>query len=64
MFPVGDWQFYIVTLVAIGALFLVVRPFWPRRKKPGCGGCGITAPATRPGSAAGDPPSRPRDTER
>ena len=31
--PLGDWQFYVVTIIAIAALVVVTRPFWPRRRK-------------------------------
>ena len=30
--PIDDWQFYIVTLVAIGGLWMLKRTLWPGRK--------------------------------
>lgn len=29
--PAGDWQFWVVTALAVGAVYLLVRPFLPRR---------------------------------
>ena len=31
--PFGDWQFWLVTLVALAGLAFVVRPFLPRKRK-------------------------------
>ncbi len=31
--PVGDWQFWVVTVVAIGGVVLLVRVFRPVKKK-------------------------------
>lgn len=30
--PIGDWQFWVVTIVAIGALVVLYRLFVPRKK--------------------------------
>lgn len=30
--PWTDWQFWLVTAAAVGALAIVVRPFLPRRR--------------------------------
>ncbi len=47
--PYDDWQFWVVTLLAIGGLAMVIRPLLPRRKDdPRCGSCPT-------GSAASDP---------
>ncbi len=32
-FPVGDWQFWMVTALALGAAFVVIRTLVPRRRK-------------------------------
>jgi len=37
--PIGDWQFWIVTLVAGLGLWKLVRTFWPKRKTTGCTHC-------------------------
>ena len=38
--PWTDWQFWIVTLLALGGLVMVVRPLIPsRRGGAGCGSC-------------------------
>ncbi len=29
--PLGDWQFYVVTGAALGAIWLIIRPFLPRK---------------------------------
>ena len=46
--PFDDWQFYVVTLVALWGLWALLRPFLPRDRKaePGC-------PTCASGSAAG-----------
>ena len=36
--PFGDWQFWVVTIFAIGALWFVIRRFLPRKRADG-GGC-------------------------
>ena len=33
--PLGDWQFWVVTLAAIAGLVFAVRTILPRRKKSG-----------------------------
>lgn len=39
--PWGDWQFWIVTGLALGAAFAVIRPMLPsRERKAACPGCG------------------------
>ena len=44
--PVGDWQFWIVTLVAVAGIVLIVRPLLPSKTPaPPCGGCAKAAPA-------------------
>lgn len=35
--PLGDWQFYVVTGAALGAVWLVVRPLLP--SKSGSASC-------------------------
>ncbi len=30
--PFDDWQFYIVTITAIGGLWMLKRSLWPSRK--------------------------------
>jgi predicted permease len=30
--PLGDWQFWVVTLIAIAAAWIVIRVLLPRRK--------------------------------
>lgn len=38
--PFDDWQFWVVTLVALGGLVLVIRPLLPKKNAaPGCGTC-------------------------
>ncbi len=39
--PLDDWQFWVVTALAASAVWIVVAPLLPRkRKKPGpCPGC-------------------------
>ena len=47
--PLGDWQFYVVTALALTSLWLVVKPFVGSRGKGdgGCHTCGGGAAATR-----------------
>jgi hypothetical protein len=33
--PLGDWQFWVVTVVALAGLWLVIRTVAPRRKGTG-----------------------------
>lgn len=45
-FPWTDWQFYAVTVVMIGGVWQLVRPFLPRANrgsKAGCPGCDTCA---------------------
>ena len=45
IFPWHDWQFWIVTGMAIAGLLILVRPFVRlRRSGPGCPGCEGCAP--------------------
>ncbi len=42
--PINDWQFWVVTAMAFGAVVFVVRPFLPtkhnrNRNASACGGC-------------------------
>ncbi len=37
--PLDQWQFYIVTAVALAAVYVLLRPFL-RRGGSTCGGCG------------------------
>jgi|CXWL01.1.fsa_nt_gi hypothetical protein len=45
-----DWQFWVVTAVAAGGLFLLIRPLLSRKTPaPGCGHCdGCAAPPSPP----------------
>ncbi|MHC4833885.1 MAG: hypothetical protein ACYTFH_08375 [Planctomycetota bacterium] len=43
--PLGDWQFWVVTAIALAGVTLVVRPLLPSSKSSttsctGCGGAG------------------------
>jgi len=33
--PWHDWQFWLVTVLAVWGLWMLSRPFWPRRKADG-----------------------------
>lgn len=41
MFPVGDWQFWVVTLITAFACYVLVKPFLKQKKtaSDGCAGC-------------------------
>ncbi|HEX2253721.1 MAG TPA: hypothetical protein VHQ65_10690 [Thermoanaerobaculia bacterium] len=57
-FPVGDWQFWVVTLSAVGSLWMLVRPFLAPRGKKGagagsCSQCGVAAGAPCQGTRGG-----------
>ena len=46
--PIGDWQFWIVTLAGLLGLWLIVKPFMPRRsKQTGCAHCASGTAASR-----------------
>ena len=47
--PLDDWQFYVVTALAIVSLWLVVKPFVASRREGGggCHSCGGGPPAAR-----------------
>ena len=32
-FPVHDWQFWVATLAALGALWFLLRPLLPSKRK-------------------------------
>ena len=38
-FPVADWQFWTVTITAVGSVWVLVRPFLRRDATPGPGAC-------------------------
>ena len=39
-FPIHDWQFWVVSGIALIGILIVLRPFWPKRdRSTGCGGC-------------------------
>jgi hypothetical protein len=47
-FPVGDWQFWAVTVSAAGSVWMLVRPFLPRGGRPAgnaCASCSAAAGA-------------------
>lgn len=45
--PSDDWQFWVVTILAIGGVLVVIRPLvWRRRRGP-CGGCGSVKPVQK-----------------
>lgn len=47
--PVGDWQFWIVSLVALAGVALLVRPLLPSKTPaPACGGCAKSMNAAKP----------------
>ncbi len=41
-FPIDDWQFYVVSGIAVFGLWIVVRPFVGKRSSRGCPGCSTT----------------------
>ncbi len=46
--PLGDWQFWVVTPVAVWGAWMVVRMFVPRRKSgDSCPSCASGSAATR-----------------
>lgn len=51
--PWGDWQFWAVTLLALGAAAAVFWPLVPSRgKRRPCAGCGPTPCASNPATRA------------
>ncbi|MEY3025346.1 MAG: hypothetical protein RL136_1914 [Planctomycetota bacterium] len=48
--PYDDWQFWVVSALALGAVWLVVRPLLPKRrsKSAACPGCPSGEAASRP----------------
>ena len=47
MIPIHDWQFWVATVLAIGALVVVVRPLLPsKRKGASCPSCPSANPKT------------------
>ncbi|MDX1998520.1 MAG: hypothetical protein SF066_12450 [Thermoanaerobaculia bacterium] len=49
--PWGDWQFWVVTAVALGGLLALLRPLLPRKTgapEPGCSHCAGCPPTTEP----------------
>jgi hypothetical protein len=50
--PVHDWQFWVVTLLALGGAWLVAKPFLPKRRSmsegdPSCPTCASGSAASR-----------------
>lgn len=45
--PLGDWQFYVVTGAALGAIWLIVRPLLSRKDSSGCPNCADGAASSR-----------------
>lgn len=44
--PIGEWQFWVASGLALVAAFLVLKPLLPsKRPSPPCGGCGRSKPA-------------------
>lgn len=44
--PIGDWQFWIVSLAALAGVALLVRPLIASKSStPPCGGCAKSSPA-------------------
>jgi hypothetical protein len=46
--PWRDWQFWVVSVFAGWGLWIIVRPFLPKRSKGACSGCASGAAAQRP----------------
>ena len=46
--PVGDWQFWIVTAAGMLGLWMIIKPFVPKRnKQTGCAHCASGTAASR-----------------
>jgi hypothetical protein len=50
--PWRDWQFWIVTALALAGAWLIARPFLPRKRgdgaAPGCPNCASGSAASKP----------------
>lgn len=50
--PWHDWEFWVVTLLAMWGLFVLLRPFMPRRKgdnsAPSCPNCASGSAVAKP----------------
>ncbi len=44
--PLGDWQFWIVSVLGLAGLAFVLKMFLPRKRRGACSGCG-TGPIAR-----------------
>jgi hypothetical protein len=51
--PWTDWQFWLVTMLALGGLWILLRPFIPLKKRADAG-------ASCPHCASGSASSKPR----
>jgi hypothetical protein len=58
-FPLGDWQFWTVTTCAVGAVWLLVKPFVGRSNAPS-GSCS-SCPKSTLAASGPDANSRGRD---
>lgn len=38
-FPIGDWQFWVVSIIALGGLLVILKPLFPGRDRSNCTGC-------------------------
>jgi attachment p12 family protein len=52
-----DWQQGLVYLIVAGAALYLLRGYFRRGKKAGCGGCNSCPGATPPGEETSSPPS-------
>lgn len=52
--PLGDWQFWVVSGVALGGVVLAIRPLLAssRGSAPPCGGCGGSGGGAKSGANA------------
>jgi hypothetical protein len=50
--PWADWEFWLVTVLALGGLWLLARPFLPSRKSTaedaGCPNCTSSSGTSKP----------------